>query len=139
MDEILFKPPPVEVKVTQKFAHNLRLLSKKYRDVRKDLNSGVLEEVQKGNLLGEHIPCVSQEYAVYKARCKNTNAARGKRGGYRIVYCVSLLEGYENCIEVFLLTIYSKSDQEDISPKEIAEIIENYVLVSALAPISTLG
>ncbi|MFM5980969.1 MAG: type II toxin-antitoxin system RelE/ParE family toxin [Sphaerospermopsis kisseleviana] len=54
---------------------------------------------------------------VFKVRVKNSNIQKGKSGGYRIIYQV------ESPTNVLLLTIYSKSDQEDITPQEIKNIL----------------
>jgi mRNA-degrading endonuclease RelE of RelBE toxin-antitoxin system len=52
-------------------------------------------------------------------RIANSDARRGKSGGYRTIYYLPSAE------RVVLLTIYSKSDQADISAKEIGRIIED--------------
>ncbi|MFM6038876.1 MAG: type II toxin-antitoxin system RelE/ParE family toxin [Sphaerospermopsis kisseleviana] len=54
---------------------------------------------------------------VFKVRVKNSNIQKGKSAGYRIIYQV------ESPTNVLLLTIYSKSDQEDITPQEIKNIL----------------
>jgi mRNA-degrading endonuclease RelE of RelBE toxin-antitoxin system len=43
---------------------------------------------------------------------------RGTRGGYRVVYYARLREDL-----VFLLTIYAKSQREDIRPDEINSLL----------------
>ena len=61
-------------------------------------------------------------YTVYKERLRNQSAGRGKSGGFRVIYYVQLAD------KVVLLTIYSKTDQSDISVREIrllvAEVLE---------------
>ncbi len=42
---------------------------------------------------------------------------RGKRGGYRIIYFVRSLDE-----EIWLLTMYAKSEQDNISAKVLKEI-----------------
>lgn len=42
---------------------------------------------------------------------------RGKRGGYRIIYFVRLLDE-----EIWLLTMYAKNEQDNISAKVLKEI-----------------
>ena len=46
-----------------------------------------------------------------------TDASRGKRGGYRIIYYLCAGD------DVLLVTIYSKSDQGDIATQELLRII----------------
>ncbi|KAF0248415.1 MAG: hypothetical protein FD167_2183 [bacterium] len=77
----------------------------------------MLDEVTKGNKLGDQIKGVV--YEVFKARVKNSDSARGKSGGYRVIY---------QCKDeqIILITIYSKSEQQDIEPFEIQKIISDY-------------
>lgn len=56
-------------------------------------------------------------YTVYKVRVRNTDAKRGKRGGYRIIYYL------KTDIDVLLVTIYSKAEQSDIGAKDVLQII----------------
>lgn len=51
---------------------------------------------------------------------KNSDAQRGKSGGYRVIYYLKIAEN------IILITIYSKSDQGDISKKIVQQIIEGY-------------
>ena len=54
----------------------------------------------------------------FKIRLKNSDINKGKSAGYRVItYCIN-----ENC-EVFLITIYSKIDKEDILDTELKELI----------------
>jgi hypothetical protein len=52
----------------------------------------------------------------------NSNAQRGKSGGYRIIYYT------KTSVAILLTTIYSKSDRENISNEEIEDIIKQYEL-----------
>jgi hypothetical protein len=47
-----------------------------------------------------------------------SDAARGKRGGYRLLYYL------QTPTEIILVTIYSKSEQSDISAEEIRRILK---------------
>ena len=47
------------------------------------------------------------------------NVPKGKSAGYRLIYWV------ESPVSVLLLTIYSKSDRDDISATEILEIVSS--------------
>jgi mRNA-degrading endonuclease RelE of RelBE toxin-antitoxin system len=62
---------------------------------------------------------LGENYIVIKVRVKNSNIQKGKSAGYRLVYQV------ESPISVLLLTIYSKSDRDDISPNEIFNILSS--------------
>lgn len=50
---------------------------------------------------------------------KNSNIQKGKSAGYRLVYQV------ESPTNVLLLTIYAKSDRDDISSNEIFSILSS--------------
>ena len=108
---------PVKVAFTAEFKRNLRQLAKKYRHIQSDVQP-IIDELQAGEKPGDQIPRVECE--VYKVRVKNTDAKRGKSGGYRVVYLAAGKDA------VVLITIYSKTEQEDVSPSEIRRIIEQY-------------
>lgn len=57
---------------------------------------------------------------MFKVRLRNTDAHRGKSGGYRVIYYLETEE------QTVLLTIYSKSDQSDMPTDVIRRIIEDY-------------
>ena len=63
---------------------------------------------------GQRIPGVG--YAVYKVRLPNRSARRGKSGGFRVIYYAQIAD------TVTLLAIYSKSEDVDISIKEIQQL-----------------
>ena len=65
---------------------------------------------------GQRIPRVG--YTVYKVRLPNRAARRGKSGGFRVIYYVQFSD------RVTLLTIYSKTDETDISAREIQELAQ---------------
>lgn len=50
-------------------------------------------------------------------RVKNSNIKKGKSSGYRIIYL------WESETSILLLTIYSKSEKEDISVSDINAIL----------------
>lgn len=97
----------------------MRDLAKKYRNIRSDTQS-VIEEIQKGNFIGDRIHNLGTDYFVYKVRVSNSNIQKGKRAGYRLIYQV------ESETSVLLLTIYNKSEKEDIQIAEILKILNNY-------------
>ena len=51
-------------------------------------------------------------------RVANSDVAKGKRSGYRLIYYI------ETSDKVLLVTLYSKSEQGDISAKRLAQIID---------------
>jgi len=111
--------PLVQIDLTPEYKRNLRGLSKKYRQIRSDIQP-IIEQLQGGNFTGNRIPGMGEEYVILKLRIKNNNIQKGKSAGYRLIYQV------ESPTSVLLLTIYSKSDREDISPNEIRSILAEF-------------
>jgi mRNA-degrading endonuclease RelE of RelBE toxin-antitoxin system len=106
---------PVELRYTPEFKRNLRQLARKYRRIRTDLNP-LLDVLRQGQIPGDQIPGVT--YEVFKARVRNSDSGKGKSGGYRVI--IQRLEAEI----IVLLTLYSKSEQDDIPVHEIRAIIE---------------
>jgi hypothetical protein len=52
----------------------------------------------------------------------NSDTRKGKSSGYRVIYYTIVPEA------ILLTTIYSKSDRQNISNKEVEDIIEEYEL-----------
>lgn len=106
--------PPVQITFTPEFKRNLRQLAKRYRKIKTDLQP-TLDDLACGGKPGDQIPRV--RYEVYKVRAKNSDASRGKSGGYRLIYYAKSVS------EVILVTVYSKTEQADIAAEEIRQII----------------
>ncbi|WP_293126657.1 type II toxin-antitoxin system RelE/ParE family toxin [Microcoleus sp. bin38.metabat.b11b12b14.051] len=111
--------PVVQIDLTPEYKRNLRELSKKYRNVRLDTQE-IIQQFQGGNFIGDRIPGMGENYVILKVRVRNSNIQKGKSAGYRLIYQV------ESPTSVLLLTIYAKSDQEDISPNEIRSILAEF-------------
>ena len=107
---------PIFIRFADEFENNLYSLSKRYRNIRKYIEI-VLEQIQSGNFIGDRIAGLGEDYLVIKVRVKNSNIQKGKSAGYRVIYQV------ESSTRVLLLTIYSKSDRDDISSSEIFMIL----------------
>lgn len=69
----------------------------------------LLEDPRQGSSLGK---------GCYKARMSIASKGKGKSGGARVITCVRVLGEV-----VWLLTIYDKSDQADITDKELAGLV----------------
>lgn len=106
--------PAIEVKVSEKLKRDLRILSKRYRHIRSDVQP-IIEQLQAGEMPGSQVPGVG--YPIFKVRIKNSDIQKGKSGGYRLMYYLKIAE------KILLITIYSKSDQADITADEIRLII----------------
>lgn len=105
---------PLVVSYTPEFKRNLRHLGKKYRNIRNDIQP-ILDELADGIKPGDQISGLQVE--VFKVRAGNSDACKGKRGGYRVIYYV------KSAREIILVTIYSKSEQVDVTAAEIRRII----------------
>jgi len=108
----------VSIRFADEFEENLYRLSKRFRNIRKDIVSAI-EQIQAGNFVGDRLTGLGEDYVVIKVRVKNSNIQKGKSAGYRLVYQV------ESPVSVFLLTIYSKSDRNDISTMEVLDILSS--------------
>lgn len=108
---------PVEVVALRFFQRDMKRLKKKYPRVGTDLEP-LTKDLQRGQTPGDQIP--SSNYMVYKVRAKNSDANKGKSGGYRVIYRMA------NAQLCHLVTIYSKTEQPDISPQQIDAIIADW-------------
>ena len=108
---------PASVEYTSEFKRNLRQLAKRYRRIKTDVQP-LLDALAQGQTPGDQVPGVA--YEVYKVRAQNTDSGKGKSGGYRILY-QRRVEG-----TIVLVTIYSKTEQGDIAPHEIRQILLDY-------------
>lgn len=106
--------PFVQFEAAPTFKRNLRNLAKKYRSIRNDVQP-IIEQLEKGELLGDRIPGI--EYEVFKLRVRNSDIQKGKSGGYRLIYYL------KTATIIILLTIYTKSEQSDIAADDIKNII----------------
>lgn len=115
----------VIVKITRSFSSAAKPLLKKYHSLSDDLLN--LEKALKGTpRLG-----TSLGHDVYKIRLKISSKGKGKSGGARVISSVeSIVIGASEKVSddeviVYLLTIYDKADVENISDKELKELIKN--------------
>ncbi len=99
---------------TPEFVKNLKTLKKKYPNIKNDVLK-LANHLEKNPKMG-----IELGNNTYKIRLKNSNNNRGKSAGYRIItYCVN----EDN--ELYFITIYSKSDKENILDLELQELIRN--------------
>jgi hypothetical protein len=57
---------------------------------------------------------------IYASYQKNSDLKKGKRAGYRLIYYL------KTPTSIILITIYSKSEQSNISSDKIQEIVLNF-------------
>lgn len=102
------------VSYSDAFKRQLKRLNRKYRRIRSDVEP-IITQLEAGETPGDQIQGTG--YTVYKVRVKNSDAQRGKSGGYRIIYYLATQDS------VLLVSIYSKTEQSDIDDAEVARII----------------
>ncbi len=110
---------PVSIRFADEFEEELYRLSKRFRNIRSDVQP-IIEQLQQGNIVGDRITGIGEEYIVYKVRVRNSNIQKGKSAGYRLIYQL------ESSTSILLLTIYSKSDRGDIAANEIRDILADF-------------
>jgi mRNA-degrading endonuclease RelE of RelBE toxin-antitoxin system len=94
------------------FDRQLKRLAKKYPSIKNDLT--VLgKQLADNPALGKAI-----RQDCYKIRVAISSKGKGKSGGARVITHVYVAE-----TTVYLLTIYDKSDKENISDKELGELL----------------
>lgn len=108
---------PVSIFFTSEFRRNVQRLSRKYSHIRSDVQP-IIEQLLAGQTPGEQIPHVG--YPVYKVRISSRDMRRGKQGGYRMIYYV------KTPLMIILVTIYSKTEQGDVAPEFIREVVQQY-------------
>ena len=96
-----------------KFEKELKRLSKKYPSLKNEY----FELVQ--NLKEFPTQGVSIGNFCYKVRISIASKGKGKSGGARIITYIQVTE-----TSVYLLTIYDKSEQENISDKELQDLLQ---------------
>ena len=105
-----------KITVTPDFLREMKRLSKRYRSLKNDL-AGVGEELYRNPLLGTDLG-----HHLRKVRLAITSKGKGKSGGARVITYVVLFAQADT--EVKLITIYDKSERENISDAELLEILQ---------------
>ena len=100
----------MDVEYSESFKRQLKRLSRRYRQIKNDIKP-IIDSLIDGETPGDQI--AGTTYTLYKVRAKNSDSQRGKSGGYRVIY---YLKTKTKCI---LVTLYSKSDQGDITSDKL--------------------
>ncbi|HEX8737044.1 MAG TPA: addiction module toxin RelE [Pyrinomonadaceae bacterium] len=114
----------VEVKITESFKKAAKPLIKKYKSFLDDLSeleAKLLVNPEAGTALGNN---------AYKIRLRIKSKGKGKSGGARVISYVeknliSIVTVEDEKAIVNLLTVYDKSERENISDTELKELIES--------------
>ncbi len=105
---------PTKVDTHPRFRNRTKRLRRRFPSIHVDLRP-LFQRIRNDERPGQLVPGVG--YTVYKVRLPNRAARRGKSGGFRVIYYAQLSD------RVILLTIYSKSDETDISIAEIRQLV----------------
>jgi mRNA-degrading endonuclease RelE of RelBE toxin-antitoxin system len=97
-----------------------RSLESQVKKLISDFKQGIFDSSTTPPLFHSDVPT---PYDIYKMRMANPDAGEGKRSGYRIIYMVKT----ENKM-IVLMTIYSKSDMDNIEDHEIQLLIDGYFM-----------
>ncbi len=109
---------PVKITFGQQFVKDLKHLRKKYPTIRSDVDS-IIARLQNGETPDDHVQGTG--YTLYKARLKSSDLAKGKSGGYRIIYFI------QTQAEIGLITIYVKSEYTDLGKELLKQLVEEYL------------
>jgi len=102
------------VKTIDVFERQARKLIKKYPSLKKEL----LELIQKLKEYPEQGTGIGNN--CYKIRLAIASKGKGKSGGARIITNIVVSEN-----NVYMLSIYDKSEKENLSDKELKELLKN--------------
>ena len=113
-----------EIIPTPKFEKDLKRLSKKDRGIIQDIEA-VLNLLENGIFQGKVIPMKLKDNnnITIKIRIASTSKKLGKSSAYRLICYAEKQNG-----NIYLLTIYSKNEKENITNKEILELILKYCM-----------
>ena len=101
-----------EIIATPRFRRDIKKLAKKYLSLKNEyaqLIDQLSENPELGTSLGNNC---------YKIRLSIASKGKGKSGGARVIIHIVIKDS-----QVFLLTIYDKSEKENITDKELAELL----------------
>ena len=102
-----------EIIVTSRFRRDIKTLAKKYPSLKGEfaqlVNDLEANPQQQGTSLGNDC---------YKIRIAIASKGKGKSGGARVITHIVIKDR-----TVFLLTIYDKSEKENVTDKELRELL----------------
>lgn len=103
------------IEYADSFLKEAKQLSKKFKFLKSDLKQAV-DEIETKNDLGVYLG-----FNLFKKRVKNSSIPTGKSGGFRVI----IYQQIEN--KIVLISIYSKTEKENLSDEELSEIIKVYM------------
>ena len=104
------------IELSDNFKKEVKRLSKKYPSLKSEL-SKLFSELEENPTLGTPLG-----NDIYKIRLAIASKSKGKSGGARILSFVKVIQ-----TTVLLFSIYSKGEVDNITDKQIKELIKNYL------------
>ncbi len=104
----------MKVKYTSHFEREAKRLLKKHGSLALDLEiliDSLIENPTQGIFLGKNC---------YKIRLAISSKGRGKSGGGRVITCLKIVEE-----SIYLLSIFDKSEKENLADIELDEILRS--------------
>lgn len=101
-----------DIEVTTYFAKQIKRLAKKFPSLKLEFQQLIVSlktNPTQGNNIGKNC---------FKIRLSIASKNKGKSGGARIITYVQVIES-----KIYLLSIYDKSEQSDITQKELEELL----------------
>jgi len=102
------------IEVTDNFKRRVKLVLRKFPSFKQEVGT-LINSLEENPMQG-----TPMGHSCYKIRLAIKSKGKGKSGGARIITHVYVSETI-----VYLLTIYDKSDQENISDNELKELLTN--------------
>lgn len=102
-----------EISATPRFKRDIKKLVKKYPSIKQEfanLITSLQNSPEQGSPLGNHC---------FKIRLAIASKGKGKSGGARVITHI-----YIQGAVVFLLTIYDKAEKDNITDKELQELLD---------------
>lgn len=101
-----------DIEVTTYFAKQIKRLAKKFPSLKLEFQQLIISlktNPTQGNNIGKNC---------FKIRLSIASKNKGKSGGARIITYVQVIES-----KIYLLSIYDKSEQSNITQKELEELL----------------
>lgn len=101
------------IEYTDNFLKEAKHLSKKFKLLKNDLEQ-LVDDIN-SNDLGVYLG-----FDLYKKRVKNSSIPTGKSGGFRVIIYKQIKD------KIYLVSIYSKTEKDNLSDEEFEFIVKNY-------------
>jgi mRNA-degrading endonuclease RelE of RelBE toxin-antitoxin system len=101
-----------KIETIPRFDKDIKKLKKRFPKIKNDLIF-LIEELSKNPNIGTHL-----ENSIFKIRLQNSSIPTGKSGGFRVIYY--FIDAENN---LYLMSIYSKTQKENISENELLELL----------------